>query len=170
MAGNARCQIWGPTAGKHHQKSVIWVTVFEDMNKFTNSALTFYTIESFKSKKCLSVKTDTGMKVKENSYGFTLLFYNLLHRHEQWNSMAYLDIAYQMKSVLSSPQETRVFYLLERVFVFSHLNIWWHICASAIVLNYTHVLWPDKETQPFCLPFGCLNIRFKIGRRPVADM
>ena len=28
----------------------------------------------------------------------------------------------------------------------------------------------DKQTQPFCLPFGCLNITFKIGRRPVADI
>ena len=41
------------------------VTVFEDKNKFTNGALTIYTIKSFKSKKCLSVKTDTGVKVKE---------------------------------------------------------------------------------------------------------
>ena len=39
MAGNARCQIWGPTAGKHHQKSVIWVTVFEDMNKFAKGRI-----------------------------------------------------------------------------------------------------------------------------------
>ena len=28
----------------------------------------------------------------------------------------------------------------------------------------------DKQTQPFCLPFGCLNITFKIGRRPEADI
>ena len=28
----------------------------------------------------------------------------------------------------------------------------------------------DKQTQPFWVPFGSLNIRFKIGRRPVADI
>lgn len=28
----------------------------------------------------------------------------------------------------------------------------------------------DKQTQPFCLPFDCLNIRLKIGLRPVADI
>ena len=39
--------------------------MFEDMNKFANRALTIYTIKSFKSKKYLSVKTDTEMKVKE---------------------------------------------------------------------------------------------------------
>ena len=49
MAGNARCQILGPTAGKHHQKT--GVTVLKDVNKFTDRALAFYTIKSFKSEK-----------------------------------------------------------------------------------------------------------------------
>ena len=90
MAGNARCQIWGPTAGKHHQKSVIWVTVFEDMNKFTNRALTIYTIKSFKSEKCLSVKQILEWKSKT----FPLLYYSLLHRSEHWKATAHLDVSF----------------------------------------------------------------------------
>ena len=48
-----------------------------------------------------------------------------------------------------------------------HTQLLCQVSAKSVDHNF----WPldEKETQPFCLPFGRLNIRFKRGRRPVTD-
>ena len=69
-----------------------------------------------------------------------------------------------------------MYYFLERVFVLNRLSIQEYsqylmaFMFIVIVQSLTHVRRPDIETQLLCLPFGCLNISFKIGRRPVADI
>ena len=85
MAGYARCQIWGPTAGKHQEKSVIWVTVFEDMKKFTNGALTWNVSAS---------KQILGWKSKKEPFGIYPASYNLPQRRQHWNATTHLDVAF----------------------------------------------------------------------------
>ena len=85
MAGNARCQIWGPTSAKHHQKSVIWVT----------ELLQFIRYKALKARNASALKQILEWKSKKDSRsGFTLLCYNLLHRREHWNATAHLDVAF----------------------------------------------------------------------------